>query len=221
MSGKFIVIEGTDCSGKETQSKLLIEKLKDEGKKAIYLSYPNYSSPTGKIVGGPYLGKEEICDSYFDDAANLDPKIASLYYAADRYNNKGEIQKYIDEGYYVILDRYVFSNMAHQAGKINEKEKRIETYKWLDDLEFGLLSLMKPDIILFLHMPSCFSEKLKGNRKFLDELEKDKNNLINAEKAYLELKDIYGFKVISCVKDNKLRKIEDINKDVFNLIKEI
>ena len=90
--GKFIVIEGTDCSGKETQSKLLVEKLEKMGKKAIRLTFPNYDSPTGKIVGGPYLGKKEICECWFKEGAvNLDPKVASLYYAADRKYNENSI----------------------------------------------------------------------------------------------------------------------------------
>ena len=89
MKGKIIVIEGTDCSGKETQSKKLEEYLKQSGKKCKSFYFPNYESPTGKIVGGPYLGKDYICDGWFDEGAiNVDPKVASLYYAADRKYNE-------------------------------------------------------------------------------------------------------------------------------------
>ena len=84
MKGKIIVIEGTDCSGKETQSKLLENKLIEIGLKCIRFEFPNYDSPTGKIVGGAYLGKEEISKSLFAEGApNVDPYIACLYYAAD------------------------------------------------------------------------------------------------------------------------------------------
>ena len=83
--GKLILIEGTDCSGKETQSKLLKNKIEKDNKTCVYFSFPNYDSPTGKIVGGPYLGKEEISHSYFSEGAvNVNPKVASLYFAADR-----------------------------------------------------------------------------------------------------------------------------------------
>ena len=83
--GKIILIEGTDCSGKETQSKLLTEKLKKLGYSATYFTFPNYDSPTGKIIGGPFLGKSYISEGYFPEGApNVDPKVSSLYYAADR-----------------------------------------------------------------------------------------------------------------------------------------
>ena len=89
--GKIIVIEGTDCSGKETQSKMLVEKLKEKGYKVKRMSFPMYESPTGKIVGGAYLGKKEIGPCLFEEGAvNVDPEVASLYYAADRrYHCKG------------------------------------------------------------------------------------------------------------------------------------
>ena len=115
--GKLILIEGTDCSGKETQSKLLKEKVEKDNKTCVYFSFPNYNSPTGKIVGGPYLGKEEICKSYFTEGAvNVDPKVSCLYFAADRLYNLDTLKKLVNSYDYVILDRYAFSNMAHQGG---------------------------------------------------------------------------------------------------------
>ena len=93
MKGKLIVIEGTDCSGKETQSNLLIEKLKKENIRIEKFSFPNYNSPTGKIVGGPYLGKSYICEGWFEEGApNVDPKVSALYYAADRLYNIDKIK---------------------------------------------------------------------------------------------------------------------------------
>lgn len=89
MKGKIIVIEGTDCSGKETQTSLLVQRLSKEGKKIERVSFPSYDTPTGKIVGGAYLGKSYIGEGYFPEgAANVDPKVASLYYAADRRYNR-------------------------------------------------------------------------------------------------------------------------------------
>ena len=139
MRGKLIVIEGTDCSGKETQSKLLVKKLEKQNCPCVRLCFPNYDSPTGKIVGGPYLGKSYICNGWFSEGAtNVDPKVSSLYYAADRKYNVKEIEELINKGINVILDRYVYSNLAHQGGKISDKEIRIEMYNWLDKLEFEL-----------------------------------------------------------------------------------
>ena len=133
MAGKIIVIEGTDCSGKETQSKLLEERLNKEGKKCIRFGFPMYDTPTGKIVGGAYLGKLEIGPSLFrEGAVNVDPHVISLYYAADRKYNLPKIQKYLDKDYYVILDRYTTSNLAHQGSKIHDKEERFNMYQWID-----------------------------------------------------------------------------------------
>ncbi len=125
MAGKIIVIEGTDCSGKETQSTLLEKKLMEMGKKCVRFDFPMYDTPTGRIVGGSYLGKPEIGESLFKEGAvNVDPHVICLYYAADRKYNMPKIQQYIDNDYYVILDRYTTSNLAHQGSKIHDKEER-------------------------------------------------------------------------------------------------
>ena len=219
--GKFIVIEGTDCSGKETQSKLLVQKLTNLGYKAIRLTFPNYDSPTGKIVGGPYLGKKEICDCWFPEGAvNLDPKVACLYYAADRKYNEGEIQKYLDDDYFVICDRYVSSNMAHQGSKIKNDEDRFHMYEWIDKLEFWLLGLPKPDKTIFLHVPYTYAAALKKNRVSLDEHEMCEEHLKNSEIAYVELSEMYNWKHINCIKDDNMRTVDEINEEIIDCIKE-
>jgi dTMP kinase len=217
--GTLIVIEGTDCSGKGTQSDILYNRLKTEGRKVYKTSFPMYDTPTGKIVGGPYLGKESICHGWFSEGANNVPaKVASLYYAADRLYNIDIINNYLKDNYIVILDRYVTSNMGHQAGKIKDKNKRLEMFKWLEKLEYELLELPRPDIKLFLHMPYEYSRSLQNNRKELDEHEKSKDNLINAENAYLEMVDLFKFTKIECVKDSKIRSIDDISNEIYDII---
>lgn len=220
MKGKLIVIEGTDCSGKETQANLLIDRLNKKGIQVERFSFPNYESPTGKIVGGSYLGKEWISKGLFPEgASNVDPKVAALYYAADRKYNIYKITWLLDNGINVILDRYVYSNMAHQGCKIESHDERIKMYNWLDDLEFKLLELPKPDISIFLHMPVEKTKILKAGREELsDQHEQDFGYLSRAEKAYLELAQIYKFKEISCVKNNEIRLIEDINNEVFDFV---
>lgn len=218
--GKLILIEGTDCSGKETQSKLLKNKIEKDNKTCVYFSFPNYDSPTGKIVGGPYLGKEEISHSYFSEGAvNVNPKVASLYFAADRLYNLETLKKLLKENDYVILDRYTYSNMAHQGGKEKNKNKRCEIYNFIYELEFNLLNLIKPDLVIFLHMPLKYAIELRKNRESLDEHEKSINHLKMAETSYLELKDKYNFKYVSCIKNNKIRSIDDINEEIYDLIR--
>ena len=222
MKGKIIVIEGTDCSGKETQSKKLEEYLKQSGKKCKRFYFPNYESPTGKIVGGPYLGKEEYGESYFKEGAvNVDPHVICLYYAADRKYNMTEIEKYLNKGYYVILDRYTTSNLAHQGSKIHDKDERFNMYQWIDKLEYWLLGLPKPDKTIFLHMPYEYSLELKKNREFLDEHEKSPEHLKLAEEAYIELSELYNWDRIECVKANTIRTVEDINDEIMELVKDI
>ena len=220
MKGKLIVIEGTDCSGKETQSNLLIEKLKSDGVRIEKFSFPNYNSPTGKIIGGPYLGKSYICEGWFPEGApNVDPRVSALYYAADRLYNIDKIKFLLDNGVNVILDRYVYSNMAHQGGKLDNESERNSMYDWLDNLEFNLLSLPKPDISVFLHMPFEFSLVLKKNREEdMDQNEKDKNHLINAENAFIELAKKYDFYTIQCNDGDRIKTIEEINEDLYNYV---
>lgn len=222
MKGKIILIEGTDCSGKETQSKLLVKKLTENGIKSAYFSFPNYDSPTGKIVGGPFLGKEYISKSYFEEGSiNVDPKVSSLYYAADRLYNYNIIKKMLDDGIIIILDRYIYSNMAFQGAKFEEKEKRSEMYKWIDDLEFNFLKLPKPNITFFLHTPVNVIIKLLEKRKEKpDGNETNKDYLIKAENSYFELCDLYNFRKIECTQKEQMRSIEEINSEILKIVKE-
>ena len=220
MKGKLIVIEGTDCSGKETQSKKLVERLNKGNIRSEYFYFPNYDSPTGKIVGGPYLGKSYICEGWFSEgASNVDPKVASLYYAADRRYNRNIIIDTLNKGINVILDRYTYSNMGHQGGKILLKEERIKMYKWLEDLEFKMLELPSSDLRVFLHVPYTVALELKKNRvESLDQHEINKNHLIQAEIAYLEIADIYDFKTIDCTSNNTIKTIEEINEELYDYV---
>ena len=220
MKGQLIVIEGTDCSGKETQTNLLMEKLTEAGIPIVKFSFPNYDSPTGKIIGGPYLGKEHIMETWFlEGATNVHPKVASLYYAADRYYNIKIIKEMLDEGKHVILDRYTYSNMGHQAGKLKGYKERIKMYEWVEQLEFGLLELPIPNICVFLHLPHNYALILKQNRKEKpDGHEINENHLKDAERAYLEIAQKYNFKTIRCYQTEKIRTIEDINNELYNYI---
>lgn len=220
MKGKLIVIEGTDCSGKETQTKMLVERLEKLNIKCERLSFPMYDTPTGKIVGGPYLGKDYICDGWFEEGAvNVNPKVSSLYYAADRKYNIKPIIDLLERGVNVILDRYIYSNMAHQCSKIKDKDERYEMYKWLEKLEFDFLELPKLDIGIFLHMPLQVSMILKaGREEKLDEHEKQSDYLKDSENAYIEISDMYGFKTIECNEGNNPKSIEEINEELYNYV---
>lgn len=221
MKGKIIVIEGTDCSGKETQTSLLVQRLRKMGRKIERLSFPNYDCPTGKIVGGPYLGKPHIGEGFFDEgAANVDPKVAALYYAADRRYNRQHILDLLNDGVDVVLDRYVESNMGHQGGKIFDKEERLKLYEDLANLEYGFLELPKPDLTIFLYVPyKKVTELRRGRTEPADQHESSPVHIRNAEHAYLELAELHDYIKINCLdKKNKLRDIEEIQEDVFEIV---
>lgn len=220
--GKLIVIEGTDCSGKETQAKLLLERLKKDDIKIEERAFPMYDTPTGKIVGGSLLGKPHIGESFFgSDVSKLNPKVAALYYAADRLYNIGEIEDLLNSGVNVILDRYVESNMGHQAGKIKDKKEQVEMMKWLEKLEYELLELPRPDLVIFLFMPYQYTIELRNKRnEVADEVEKNVDYLRNAEKTYSLMAEKYNYSIVHCVKYDKIRSIEDISDDVYKIVRD-
>lgn len=221
MRGKLIVIEGTDCSGKETQTDLLMKFLESNDIPVTKFSFPNYESPTGKIIGGPYLGKPYICNCWFKEGAvQVDAKVASLYYAADRKYNLKEITKALDYGINVILDRYSYSNMAHQGSKISDKNARQELYTWIEKLEFEFLELPVPDIRVYLHMPYEGATILKQNRNLdtLDEHEKDVNHLKKAENAYFEIAERFKFYIIECMENDRIKSIDEIQEELSEFV---
>ncbi|MCM1371108.1 MAG: dTMP kinase [Clostridium sp.] len=223
MKGKLVLIEGTDCSGKETQSKLIVENITKLGYKSKYFSFPAYDTPTGKIIAGPLQGKPSYCKGYFEEGSpNVDPYVSSLYYAADRLYNIKKIESLLNNGYIVILDRYLYSNMAFQGAKIKDITKRKEMYNWIEKLEIDFLKLLVPDIKIFLHVETDIVCKLLNER----EEEKDQNEmntefLRSAENAYLELCDIYDFIKIECVDNNDMRSIDSINGEIMDKINKI
>lgn len=209
MLGKLIVIEGTDSSGKQTQASLLVDRLVKDGIKCEKKSFPDYSTPTGKIIGECLLGKNN--KSLFPEGINnIPPKVAALYYAADRAYNIDKIKELLNQGVNVILDRYVESNMAYQAAKYSDIKDKINTLLWMEQLEFNMLDLPKPDKVIFLYLPYEYR------------MDKDKSNvhLKDAEQVYSLMVERYGYEIINCVKDDKIRSIEDIHNEIYDIVKE-
>ncbi len=222
---KILVIEGTDGSGKETQSKKLLEYLEKNNYKVKCYSFPVYSSPTGKIVGGPYLGKSEINETYFEEtSAGVDPLVSSLYYAADRrYNFLKTIESELYKNDIVILDRYTTSNMGHQAGKAKNIKERNKILKFIETLEFDLCELPRPDKVIFLHMPFEAAKELRKGRVNGDGNENSESHLRNAEKNYVDIAKIYDWHYINCIKTEKYNSLEDIKTidEISDEIKEV
>ena len=216
---KLIVIEGTDCSGKQTQSELLMKNLSELGYNIHKSCYPRYDTPTGRIIGECYLGKTG--KGFFSEGAtNVDPKVAGLYYSADRLYNAPKVAKMLETGS-VVLDRYVDSNLAHQCAKALNKEQWDDTYNYFVELEYGLLKLPRPDIRILLYMPTEYARVLKAGRveEAPDQHEADEEYLKRAEQSYLEVAKRNDYKVIACVRDGVIRTIEDIQAELLEFVK--
>ena len=222
--GKLFVIDGTDGSGKQTQIKALKERLEKEGIEFKSVSFPNYESESSALVK-IYLNGE-----LSEDPKEISPYIASTFYAADRYITfKKEYEEYYQNGGIILADRYTTSNMVHQAGKIKDDKEREKFLNWLWDFEFNLYGLPIPTEVFFLNMPTEYAIKLMENRKnkITHEEKKDihERNPEHMKDAYIEackLSKKYNWKEIKCVKDEKIRSIEDIHEEIYNeLIKHL
>ncbi len=210
MRGKLIVIEGTNSSGKETQSNLLVDRLNKENITSSKKRFPDYDSPTGRIISECILGKNS--KSFFKESIDkIPPKVAALYYAADRAYNIDKINALLDSGVNVILDRYVESNMAYQAAKFDDIKDKINILLWMEQLEFNLLDLPRPDKVIFLYLP--YEYRINQNE--------DNAHLKNAEKAYNLITERYSCDIVNCVKYDKVRSIEDIHEEVYQIVKEM
>lgn len=220
--GKIIVIEGTDGSGKQTQSKLLYENLLKSGYNVKTLSFPNYESPSA----GPV--KMYLSGQLAENAKDINAYQASTFFAVDRLCTMCEYKEFLDKDGVLILDRYVQSNMTHQAGKIKDLNERDKFLAWLDEFEFGYLNLPSPDIVLFLDVPVRVSKMLANLRKDLKTGEKkdihemDAKHLEDAYEAGKYVSKKFGWKEINCVNvKGDLKSVEDIQKLIFNQVEKI
>ncbi len=220
MKGKLIVIEGVDSSGKETQTKRLVEKLEKENIPVKMISFPDYESDSSALVkmylGGEFGGTPEAVGAY----------AASLFYAVDRYASYNRSwKKDLESGITIVCDRYVTSNMIHQAAKIESESEKEEFLTWLCDLEYKKLDLPEPDVVFFLDMPPEMSAKLMEERrnKITGGEQKDihETNREYLKKSYKNAKfiaDKFGFTLIECVQNDCLRSIENIGEEILETV---
>ena len=217
--GKLIVIEGTDGSGKSTQFALLTSRLEQEQIAFQKLVFPRYSEPSSALIR-MYLGGD------FGSSPNsVNAYAASTFYAVDRYASyKMDWGQWYENGGLVVSDRYTTSNAVHQASKEPE-EKREAFLAWLYDLEYGKLGLPKPDLILYLDVPTDFTETMMRRREqdthtHADIHEQDLNYLAACRQSGKAAAEFYGWKVIQCVRDGKMRTIEDIHEEIYRLVRQ-
>ena len=222
IKGKLVVIDGTDGSGKGTQTELLLKYLDEHKIKNKYIDFPRYyTSFHGQMVGR-YLAGE------FGSLESSSPYLTSLFYAMDRLTARDEIVDWLEEGNTVIANRYTTSSMAFQTARI-EKPKREEFLKWLYEMEYKEHKLPKEDLVLFLYVPVEISQKLieqKNKREYTKGQKKDINEANVAYQRevlslYLDLaKKHEHWEVIKCVDaKGKLLSIEKVHEKVIGILK--
>jgi dTMP kinase len=222
--GKFIVIDGTDGSGKATQVGLLVNHLKKDGYTVKTVDFPEYY----KNFFGKFIG-HCLSEQYYN-FVKVHPKIASVLYAADRFESKDEIECWLDKGYIVIANRYVSANQIHQGGKIKSAKKRQAFIDWLDEMEYKVFKIPKPNIVFYLDLPVKLSKSLMkernknsvrsylGNKK--DLVEKDMEYIENSHKSALWLaKTQKNFLKIDCSVKNQILSRESIHEEVYKKVK--
>jgi len=215
--GKLIVIEGTDGSGKSTQFRALTEHLSQDGHNFKTLVFPQYSEPSSALIR-MYLGGE-----FGDKPSDVNAYAASAFYAVDRYASyKKDWGKWYEDGGLIVSDRYTTSNAVHQASK-ETGERQKDYLKWLYEFEYDRLGLPRPDLTIYLDVPTEYTEKLLRGREQAtntqaDIHEKDMQYLATCRETGKAAAAYYGWTVISCVKDGIMRSIEDIHQEIYSYV---
>ena len=212
--GKLIVIEGTDGSGKSTQFKALTQRLQKENTEFRTLVFPRYSEPSSSLIR-MYLGGE-----FGNKPSDVNAYAASSFYAVDRYASfKQDWGQWYTDGGLIVSDRYTTSNAVHQTSK--EPENKQDAFlKWLYEFEYDKLGLPRPDLTIYLDVPTDFTEKLLRGREeatntHADIHERDMEYLATCRKIGKKAAGYYSWTVIECVRDGVMRTIEDIHEEIY------
>ncbi|MBP7804968.1 MAG: deoxynucleoside kinase [Candidatus Pacebacteria bacterium] len=221
--GRLIVIDGTDGSGKTTQSELLKARLTKDGFKVKMVDFPEYYDN----FFGEFLG-HCLSEQYYH-WVNIHPKIASVVYAADRFESKQKIENWLKAGYVVLANRYVSANQIHQGGKIRDTKKRAEFMKWLEKMEYGVFNIPRPDLVLYLRVPMPIIKRLIKTRnmqharaylgKKKDVHETDFKFLENSEKSALWLAGREkNWRKVECAKGSEILPREVIHEEIYKSV---
>jgi dTMP kinase len=216
---KLIVLDGADNSGKATQTSILVERLQKEGYKVGTLDFPRYTQNTfGKLIKESLMGLH-------GDFLEKDPRVASVLYAADRFEAKDELQKLLEQMDIVVLDRYVSANMLHQGAKIANDAERKEFLLWLEHVEYGIFGMPKPDLTIMLfvsneHKQVILKQMVTEGKKTLDSAEVDGEHQKRVAACALWLSAIRpNWSTVQCSFKDTLRTREDIHEELFSIIK--
>jgi len=217
----LIVIEGIDGAGKATQAELLKKALLDEGIGIVPVDFPQYGEKSAYFV-------EEYLRGAYGGADEVGPYKASLFFALDRFAASAKIKGLLDQGMVVLANRYETSNRGFQGQKFTDDAERKKYFAWSKHIEYDILGIPKPDLVIFLHITPEISQKLVAQKEARDYTqgkshdihEADIELLRRTEKVYLEMAEDSEWRTIDCVKDGHIMGIEDIQAKVIAVVKE-
>jgi len=221
--GVLIEIEGIDGSGKGTQARRLEERARQAGYRVQLFSFPRYEQTAfGKVVG-------DFLDGRFGRLDEVDPYVAALFFAGDRLESRTLLQTALQRNDVVLCDRYVFSNVAHQAAKVDQPDGRRRLAEWVERLEFGLFELPRPDLVVLLDVPVETAQELvtaKGQRSYTDRKadlhEADREYLQRVRELYLELAaERREWKRVDCVEGGRLLDVEAVHERVWRVVQTV
>jgi thymidylate kinase/thymidylate synthase ThyX len=219
--GIFIAIEGSDGTGKGTQSALLTERLQKEGYDVVKIDFPQYDSPSSYFA-------VEYLNGRFGSGKDVGPYTASLFFALDRYAASFQIREALDQGKIVLVNRFTGSNMAHQGTKFVHAEERRGYFIWLDNLEFEMLRIPRPDHNFVLSVPAEIAQQLvdqKESRGYTDLKrdihEADLDHLRKSTEIYDDMCNLFpkDYTRVDCMRGNSLMSIEDIHRVVWEKVR--
>lgn len=221
--GILIAIDGVDASGKQTQTELLKKRLVEDGKNIKAVSFPAYDNPSSTLV------KMYLNGDFGEKPSDVNAYATSTFFAADRFATyRTDWGKDYNSGTIILADRYVSSNLIHQASKVDNSAEKDKFLTWLDDLEHNIYGLPRPDVTIFLDMPPEYGVMLMKDRANKAN-GTDKKDIHESDFSYLEtsynnavyVAERFNWKRVSCVKDGEIRSVEDIHNDIYSIIKEI
>ncbi len=215
--GKLIVIEsGSDGSGKQTQTRLLYNYLLSKKEKVRSVTFPNYSHPSSTLV------KSYLSGEFGNNPQDVGYYPASVFYSMDRYVSfNTDWKDFYNEGGIIISDRYTTSNMIYQGAKIQDMQEKKSYLHWLEDFEYVKLGLPRPDLVIYLNVPTSICEELRKGRELKFDIdvedihESDRDYLNETYDNSLFISEYMKFEKIECIDNNgNLLSIDDIHKKV-------
>ena len=215
---KLIVIEGIDGSGKQTQSELLVNALKNRGYSVVSLHFPNYDSPSSSLV------KMYLSGEFGENASLVNPYVASSFYAVDRAATFAKSSEIFDFDF-VICDRYTTSNMIHQASKLPRLE-RDRFLDWLENYEYDLLQIPRPNKVIFLDASIDVTKKLTMERQFKSGTKKDihESDIEYMESCYnsaIYCAEKFAWGKVNCAPNGEMLSIEEIHNIILSKLEDL